>query len=104
MGIVSPDLSADEKLIPLRLDQFLHKTGIVKSRSLAKELCDRGVVSINGNRAKAANVVSPNDNIDVKFTDRLNSYNVIVLPHGNVRKEDRGKYARFVAERLFHEK
>ena len=32
----------------MRLDQFLHRVCILKSRTLAKEACDRGKVTVNG--------------------------------------------------------
>jgi ribosomal 50S subunit-recycling heat shock protein len=87
----------------MRLDQFLQKTGIVKRRTLAKEICDRGLVEIGGRKAKAAHEVSPKDVLTVKFNDRRSTYAVLAIPLGNVRKEDRVNYAQLTAEERFHE-
>ncbi len=87
----------------MRLDQFLQKTGIVKRRSLAKELCDRGAVELNGRQAKAAHVVSANDELTVRFRDRRCNYSVLEIPQGNVSKESRADYVQLTGEQLFHE-
>lgn len=86
----------------MRLDQFLNKSGIVKRRSLAKELCDRGLVDVNGRQAKASHEVKPGDKLAVKLPDRRNHYAVLDVPMGNARKEDRGKYAELTSEEHFH--
>jgi ribosomal 50S subunit-recycling heat shock protein len=87
----------------MRLDQFLQKTGIVKRRSLAKEICDRGLVDISGRRAKAAHEVSPKDILTVRFHDRRCTYTVLGIPLGSVRKEDRVEYVQLTGEERFHE-
>ncbi len=87
----------------MRLDQYLQKTGIVKRRSLAKEICDRGLVEIGGRRAKAAHEVSPKDTLTVKFHDRRCTYIVLGIPQGNVRKGDRVEYVQLTNEERFHE-
>lgn len=87
----------------MRLDQFMQKTGIVKRRSLAKEICDRGQVEISGRKAKASHEVSAKDILTVKFHDRRCTYTVLGIPQGNVKKEDRIEYVRLSNEESFHE-
>jgi ribosomal 50S subunit-recycling heat shock protein len=87
----------------MRLDQFLQKTGIVKRRSLAKEICDRGQVEISGRKAKASHEVSLKEILTVKFPDRRCTYTVLDIPQGNVKKEDRVEYAQLTNEERFHE-
>ena len=86
----------------MRLDQFLNNSGIIKRRSLAKELCDRGAVDINGRAAKASHEVKPGDKLSVKYPEKRSHYEVREIPTGNVRKEDRGNYAQLVSEDQFH--
>jgi ribosomal 50S subunit-recycling heat shock protein len=86
----------------MRLDQFLQKTGILKRRSLAKEYCDKGSVSLNKRTAKASHDVSQGDMLEVKFTDRRCHYKVLGLPVGNVKKEARNEYVEMTSEELFH--
>ncbi len=55
----------------MRLDKFLKVSRVIKRRTLAKEVCDRGQVEINGRVAKAASDVSPGDIIAVNFGHRV---------------------------------
>lgn len=87
----------------MRLDQFLQKTGIVKRRSIAKEICDRGQVEIGDRKVKAAHEVNAKDILKVKFHDRRCTYAVITIPMGNIKKEDRFAYVQLIAEERFHE-
>jgi ribosomal 50S subunit-recycling heat shock protein len=87
----------------MRIDQFIQKTGIVKRRSLAKELCDRGAVQLDGRLAKAAHLVAAGNVLTVRFHDRRCDYKVLGLPLGNVRKESRTEYVQLTSEQLFHE-
>jgi len=48
----------------MRLDKFLQLTGLVKRRTLAKELCDAGRVKVNGKIAKPATEVHIGDLIE----------------------------------------
>ncbi len=86
----------------MRLDQFLNKSGIIKRRALAKELCDRGAVDLNGRVAKASHEVKAGDTLAVKAPDKRSHYVIREIPTGNVRKEDRGKYAELTSEENFH--
>lgn len=86
----------------MRLDQFLNKSGIFKRRALAKELCDRGAVELNGRVAKASHEVKAGDTLSVKAPDKRSHYLIREVPTGNVRKEDRGKYAELTSEEKFH--
>ena len=47
----------------MRLDQLLNKLCFTKTRSIAKNACDKGLVSINGKTAKAAQNVLAEDKI-----------------------------------------
>ncbi len=86
----------------MRLDQFLNKAGIIKRRSLAKELCDRGLVDVNGRTAKASHEMRTDDKLAIKFPEKRCHYVVKGIPLGNVRKEDRGNYAELTSEENFH--
>lgn len=45
----------------MRLDKFLKVSRLIKRRTLAKEVCDRGQVLLNGRVASAGAVVKPGD-------------------------------------------
>lgn len=86
----------------MRLDQFLQKTGIVKRRALAKEICDRGNVELNGRVAKAAHEIKSGDELSVKFREKRCRYRITDVPSGNVRKDQRESYVEMIAEEMFH--
>jgi len=86
----------------MRLDQFLQKTGVVKRRALAKEICDRGNVELNGRPAKAAHEIKPGDELVVKFREKRCHYKVSDVPTGNVRKDQRETFVELTAEEHFH--
>jgi ribosomal 50S subunit-recycling heat shock protein len=87
----------------VRIDQYLQKVGIVKRRSLAKQLCDSGAVKINGRGVKPAHEVTAGDTIRVKFRRKHCIYQVLQLPTGSVKKESRGEFVKLTSEELFHE-
>ncbi|RUQ27312.1 RNA-binding S4 domain-containing protein [Peribacillus cavernae] len=51
----------------MRLDKFLKVSRLIKRRTLAKEVADRGRVSINGQQAKASSTVQAGDELSVQF-------------------------------------
>jgi len=54
----------------LRLDKFLKVSRVIKRRTLAKEVCDRGQVAVNGRTAKAGAEVKQGDTITIGFGNR----------------------------------
>ena len=51
----------------MRLDKYLKVSRLVKRRTLAKEISDRGRVTINGNVAKAGTDVKVEDELVIRF-------------------------------------
>lgn len=76
----------------MRLDLFLKKTCVVKSRAAAKTVCDAGAAAVNGRAAKASQELRVGDVIALHFVQRDLELRVLALPHGNVSKRDAGKY------------
>ena len=54
----------------MRLDKYLKVSRIIKRRTVAKEACDGGRVTINGKVAKASQAVKAGDLIEVTFGNR----------------------------------
>jgi len=77
----------------MRLDQYLSDLGIVKRRTVAKEMTDGGLVKINGNRTKPAHPVKVGDIIFVSGSHPV-TLEVLDIPVGSVKKEDRVKFFR----------
>ena len=66
----------------MRLDKFLKNSRLIKRRTVAKEACDGGRVSVNGRTAKAGtdlevgdiiHIAFGNSSITVKVTDLIES-------------------------------
>jgi ribosomal 50S subunit-recycling heat shock protein len=72
----------------MRLDVYLKKTLIIKQREAAKELCDKGLVKVNDLAAKPAKEIKIDDTIEIETVHGVDKYRVIMLPEGNVRKEE----------------
>ncbi len=55
----------------LRLDKFLKVSRLVKRRTVAKEICDKGRVAVNGQIAKAGTNIKEGDEIAIQFGQKL---------------------------------
>ncbi|WP_124726319.1 RNA-binding S4 domain-containing protein [Staphylospora marina] len=74
----------------MRLDKFLKVSRLIKRRTLAKEVCDQGRVTVNGTSAKAGTVLKPGDEITVRFGNRSVTVRVEELRE-NAKKEEAGR-------------
>lgn len=79
----------------MRLDDYLSTVGVVKRRTVAKELAQNGLVEVGGRRVKPAYQVRVNDVITIKGT-RGATVEVVAIPSGSVPKDDRDKYFKYL--------
>ena len=63
----------------MRLDKFLKISRLVKRRTVAKEMCDAGRVSVNYRPAKAGAEVKVGDTITINRTGRVVEVEVLEL-------------------------
>lgn len=82
----------------MRLDIFLNACRLVKRRSEAKRACDNGIVTLDGQIAKAGRDVQAGQRVCIAFIDRLIEFDVVALPRGNVSKRDAPTFYRVVRE------
>ncbi len=75
----------------MRLDDYLSTVGIIKRRTIAKELASNGMVAVDGRKVKAAYQVSVNDIIEIKGKHSFKA-EVLEIPSGSVPKDARAKY------------
>lgn len=61
----------------MRLDKFLKVSRIIKRRSIAKEITDKGKVKINEKIAKPSSVIKVGDILELDLTSRI--ITIIVL-------------------------
>lgn len=81
----------------MRLDKFLKVSRIIKRRTVAKEACDGGRVSINGKAAKAGAEVKENDVMEIRFGNRVGKYQIMDVREV-VRKENAAEMYRVLEE------
>jgi ribosomal 50S subunit-recycling heat shock protein len=71
----------------LRLEVFLKASRLIKRRSVAKEMCDKGRVLVGGSPAKPGREVRPGDLLTLRLSRRRFTAEVVEIPSGNVSKE-----------------
>jgi ribosomal 50S subunit-recycling heat shock protein len=76
----------------VRIDVLLNKLCLTKTRSIAKNACDKNLVSINGKRAKASMEVNPGDKVILKLYGYQFDLLIKEIPEGNVAKKDLSRY------------
>lgn len=55
----------------MRLDKFLKVSRIIKRRTIAKEVSDKGRIEINGKVAKSSSVVKVGDELTLEFGTKI---------------------------------
>lgn len=81
----------------MRLDKFLKISRIIKRRSVAKEVADKGRIYINGKLAKSSSDVKVDDTIKIQFGNKVLEVAVEAL-HESTKKEDAAKMYRIISE------
>jgi ribosomal 50S subunit-recycling heat shock protein len=64
----------------MRLDLFLKSSRLVLRRTVAQALCDAGLVSVNGVRAKSSRALAVGDEINLRRRNHLLTVRVLALP------------------------
>lgn len=64
----------------MRLDKFLKVSRIIKRRTVAKELCQHGRVSLNGRPAKAGAELVAGDIVRIELAKRILEVEVVDTP------------------------
>ena len=54
----------------MRLDKYLKVSRLIKRRTIAKEICEGGKVTINNRPAKASSEVKVGDRLEIGFGQR----------------------------------
>ena len=81
----------------MRLDKFLKISRIIKRRSVAKEVADKGRIQINGKLAKSSSDVKVGDIMKIQFGNKTMEVKVVEL-HESTKKEDTQKMYELLSE------
>ncbi|KRG13593.1 hypothetical protein ACA29_08395 [Lederbergia galactosidilytica] len=79
----------------MRLDKFLKVSRLIKRRTLAKEVADKGRIFINGQQAKAGSNVKVGDELEIRFGQKLVTVQVTELQE-STKKEDAANMYKIV--------
>ena len=71
----------------MRLDLFLKWSRVILRRTLAKEMCDAGRVTVNGNQARAGREIRAGDTVEIDFPRRHLKFRVRSIPPHAPAKE-----------------
>ncbi len=82
----------------MRVDNFISDLGIIKRRTIAKELAEGGHIKINDVRAKAGHKVKPGDLIEITGKAHV-VIRVLKIPEGkSVSRDARTEYFEVVSK------
>lgn len=81
----------------MRLDKFLKISRIIKRRSVAKEVADKGRIQINGKVAKSSSSVKIGDQLQIQFGNRVVIYEIREL-HESTKKEDAAQMYTLISD------
>jgi len=80
----------------MRIDDFLSTVGVVKRRTVAKEMAQNGLILVNQKKAKPAYQIKVSDIIQIKGKNPR-ALEVLDIPKGSVSKEKRPTYFKSLA-------
>ncbi|MCE1228453.1 MAG: RNA-binding S4 domain-containing protein [Firmicutes bacterium] len=84
----------------MRLDLFLKRTHLLKRREMARELCDEGMVRVNGSPRKASFEVKPGDRLEFPIFNRLLKVQILGLPESNsISKSEQWSFVEVLEEK-----
>lgn len=79
----------------MRIDKFLNTTNTLKRRSIAQDMIENGLVSINGVVAKSSKDVKIGDIIEIRFLEYTKKYEILSIPESkNIPKNQKQNYIK----------
>lgn len=84
----------------MRLDKFLKVSRLIKRRTLAKEVSDKGRISVNGVPAKASTNVKAGDELAIRFGQKVVSVKIDRIQETSRKDEAAEMYTILGEERI----
>ncbi|HEM6456063.1 TPA: RNA-binding S4 domain-containing protein [Streptococcus suis] len=82
----------------MRLDKYLKVSRIIKRRTVAKEVADKGRIKVNGILAKSSTDLKVNDQVEIQFGNKLLTVKVLEMKD-STKKEDALKMYEIINEK-----
>lgn len=84
----------------MRLDLFLKLSRLCPRRTIAQELCDAGLVLLNGRSAKSGHAVKVGDEITIRRRQHETAVRILNVPgNANVSRRDAGGLIEVLSEK-----
>lgn len=64
----------------MRLDKFLKLSRVIKRRTVANEIADKGRVAVNGKTVKPSYEVKVGDIVEIQFGEKISKFEIINIP------------------------
>lgn len=64
----------------MRLDKFLKVSRVIKRRTVANEIADKGRVAANGKTVKPSYEVKVGDIVEIQFGEKISKFEIINIP------------------------
>lgn len=84
-------------MVSLRLDKYLKVSRIIKRRTVAKEVADKGRIKVNGILAKSSTDLKVDDLVEIRFGNKLLTVKVLEMKD-STKKEDAEQMYEIVSE------
>lgn len=84
----------------MRLDKFLKVSRIIKRRSVAKEVADKGRIQINGKLAKSSSTLKVGDILCIQFGNKRLEVKVTELKDSTKKEDATQMYTILSEERI----
>lgn len=72
----------------MRLDKFLKVSRLIKRRTVANEVSDKGRVLVNGNQAKPSKQLKEGDIIKIESKNLPVTVKILKIPQGNISVQE----------------
>ena len=82
----------------MRLDKFLKVSRIIKRRTVANEISQKGYIWVNDKQAKASTALKVGDKLTIYFAKKEIVYEVLELKD-STKKEDATKMFKIISEK-----
>lgn len=83
----------------MRVDKFLKVSRLIKRRSVAKEVADKGRIQVNGKLAKSGTALKVGDRLRIQFGNRTIEVEVNQLLE-STKKEDAASMYTLISEEV----
>lgn len=84
----------------MRLDKYLKVSRIIKRRTVAKEACEGGRVSINGKVAKPSTDVKEEDIIEIRYASKVLKAKILNISTHVLKEEAKQMYEVISGEEI----